>query len=101
MDSTILIGLFRIAQEAFEVALRREAVSSVKLSVESTEHALMVQVADDGKHTAADAKRDMASGPMLSVFHRVRLLKGEAVMLNPPGGGSVFRVTIPLVGNEL
>ncbi|GAC1496610.1 MAG: sensor histidine kinase [Steroidobacteraceae bacterium] len=101
MDSTILIGLFRIAQEAFDVALRREAVSNVKLSVESTQHALTVQLTDDGKHTAAETKRDMASGPMLSVFHRVRLLNGEAVMLTPPAGGSVFRVTIPLVGNEL
>jgi len=91
-----LIALFRIAQEAFDVALRRDAVSAVKLSVETKDHTLTVQLADDGKQTPADTMRDMTSGPMLSVFHRVRLLNGEAVTLSPPEGGSVFRVTIPL-----
>lgn len=96
LDANRLIALFRIAQEAFDVALRRDAVSAVKLSVETGEHALTVQLADDGKHTPADARRDMTSGPMLSVFHRVRLLNGEADMLSLAEGGSVFRVTIPL-----
>jgi signal transduction histidine kinase len=100
MDANILIGLFRIAQEAFDVALRREAVSAVELSVETKDRELMVQLADDGKHTAADAQQDLASGPMLSVFHRVGLLRGEAVLLSPTEGGSVFRVTIPLEKSE-
>ncbi len=96
LDAHRLIALFRIAQEAFDVALRRDAVTAVKLSVETKDHTLTVQLADDGKQTPADTMRDMTSGPMLSVFHRVRLLNGEAVMLSPPEGGSVFRVTIPL-----
>ncbi|HEV7614267.1 MAG TPA: histidine kinase [Steroidobacteraceae bacterium] len=96
LDANRLIALFRIVQEAFDVALRRDAVSAVKLSVETKEHALTVQLADDGKQTPADTMRDLASGPMLSVFHRVRLLSGDAVMLSPAEGGSVFRVTIPL-----
>jgi signal transduction histidine kinase len=96
LEAHRLIALFRIAQEAFDVALRRDAVSAVKLSVETKDHTLTVQLADDGKQTPADTMRDMTSGPMLSVFHRVRLLNGEAVTLSPPEGGSVFRVTIPL-----
>jgi signal transduction histidine kinase len=96
MDANRLIALFRIAQEAFDVALRREAVSAVHLSVDTRDRTLMVQLADDAKLTSADARRDVESGPMLSVFHRVRLLNGEAVMHTPAEGGSVFRVTIPL-----
>ena len=83
LDAHRLIALFRIAQEAFDVALRRDAVSAVKLSVETKEHTLTVQLADDGKQTPADTMRDMTSGTMLSVFHRVRLLNGEAVTLSP------------------
>jgi signal transduction histidine kinase len=96
MGPDSLIALFRIAQESFNVALRHESVSAVSLSVDTTEDALMVQLADDGKQSSADAGRDMASAPMLSVFHRVKHMNGEAVMTSSPEGGSIIRVTIPL-----
>lgn len=96
MDPESLIALFRIAQESFNVALRREAVSAVSLSIDTTEDALTVQLTDDGKQSFADAGGNMASAPMLSVFHRVKQLNGEAVMTSSPDGGSNIRVTIPL-----
>jgi signal transduction histidine kinase len=96
MDPVSLIALFRIAQESFNVALRHESVSAVSLSVDTTEDALMVQLADDGKQSSAEASRDKMSAPMLSVFHRVKHLNGEAVMTSSPEGGSLIRVTIPL-----
>ncbi len=96
MDPESLIALFRIAQESFNVALRREAVSAVTLSIDTTEDELMVQLADDGKQSPADAHGDRASVPMLSVFHRVKQLNGQAVMSSSPDRGSIIRVTIPL-----
>ena len=96
MDPNSLIALFRIAQESFNLALRHESVSAVALSVDTTEDALMVQLEDDGKQSPADARTDLRSTPMLSVFHRVKQLKGEAVITSSPDGGSIIRVTIPL-----
>lgn len=97
MDAHGLITLFRIAQESFNVALRHEAVSAIALFVETKDNTLMVQLADDGMQSSADARRDMVSAPMLSIFHRVRHLHGEAAMTSRSEGGSVFRVTIPLI----
>jgi signal transduction histidine kinase len=95
MEANRLIALFRIAQEAFNIALRQEAVSVVSLSVDSTDDRLMVQLADDRRQSSLDARRGPAS-PMSSIFHRVKQLRGEAAITSPTEGGSVFRVTIPL-----
>ena len=96
MDPNSLIALFRIVQESFNVALRHQSVHAVSLSVDTTEDLLMVQLEDDGKQSPAEARRDMVSAPMLSVFHRVKQLRGEAVVTSPGQGGSIIRVTIPL-----
>jgi signal transduction histidine kinase len=93
MEANRLIALFRIAQEAFNIALRQEAVSVVSLSVDSTDDRLMVQLADDRRQSS---RRDPLSSPMSSIFHRVKQLRGEAAITSPTEGGSVFRVTIPL-----
>ena len=92
MEANRLIALFRIAQEAFNIALRQEAVSVVNLSVDSTDDSLMVQLADDRRQSPLDVRSD----PLSSIFHRVKQLRGEAAITLPTEGGSVFRVTIPL-----
>jgi signal transduction histidine kinase len=96
MEANRLIALFRIAQEAFNIALRQEAVSVVSLSVDSTDDRLMVELADDRRQSSQDARRGPLSTPMSSIFHRVQQLRGEAAITLPTEGGSVFRVTIPL-----
>jgi signal transduction histidine kinase len=96
MEANRLIALFRIAQEAFNVALRQESVSAVSLSVVTTGDKLMVQLADDRRQSSVDAGGDGVSTPMSSIFHRVKQLNGEAVITSPAEGGSVFCVSIPL-----
>jgi signal transduction histidine kinase len=96
MEANRLIALFRIAQEAFNVALQQGSVSLVSLSVETTGGHLMVQLADDRRQPSAGAGRDMLSNPLSSIFHRVKQLNGQAAVMSPAAGGSVFRVTIPL-----
>ena len=96
MEAHRLIDLFRIAQEAFNLALQQKSVSVVSLSVDTTDDRLMVQLADDRKQSSVDARRDGVSTPMFSIFHRVKDLNGEAAITSPTEGGSVFRVTIPL-----
>jgi signal transduction histidine kinase len=96
MEANRLIALFRIAQEAFNVAVQQGSVSLVSLSVETTGGHLMVQLADDRRQASAGAGRDVLSNPMSSIFHRVKQLNGQAAVMSPAAGGCVFRVTIPL-----
>jgi signal transduction histidine kinase len=96
MDANRLIALFRIAQEVFNLALQQDSVSAVSLFVVTTDDRLLVQLADDRKQLSVDAMHDLALAPMLSIFHRVRHLNGEANITSPVEGGSVFRVSIPL-----
>src|SRR6202166_5339997 len=96
MEAHRLIDLFRIAQEAFNLALQQKSVSVVSLSVDTTDDRVMVQLADDRKQSSVDARRDGVSTPMFSIFHRVKDLNGEAAITSPTEGGSVFRVSIPL-----
>jgi signal transduction histidine kinase len=96
MDANRLIALFRIAQEAFNVALQQESVRVVSLSVENTDGHLMVQLADDRRPPSSTAGRELLSSPMSSIFHRVKQLNGQTAVMSPAAGGSVFRVTIPL-----
>jgi signal transduction histidine kinase len=93
MESDRLIGLFRIAQEAFNLALQQESVSLVSLSVETSDDKLMLKMADDRKQSSADS--GPVSTAILSIFHRAKHLNGEAE-ISSADGGSVFRVTIPL-----
>src|ERR1700722_14728628 len=96
MEANRLIALFRIAQEALNVALQQESVSRVTLSVETTGGHLTVQLADDRRQSSRPTGREGLSNPMSSFFHRVKQLHGQAAVMSPAAGGSVFRVTIPL-----
>jgi signal transduction histidine kinase len=96
MDAARLIALFRIAQESFNVALQRESVSALTLTVTANDNALTIQLADDGKASATDAAADPLPAPMLAILHRVRGLKGEVVTTPRNEGGSVLRITVPV-----
>lgn len=93
MEANRLIALFRIVQEAFNVALRQESVSLISLAVETTEGNLTVQLTDDRGQPSATP---VLSNPMSSIFHRVKQLNGQAAVMSPAAGGSVFRVAIAL-----
>lgn len=95
MEANRLIALFRIVQEAFNVALQQTSVSAVSLTVESTGGQLMVQLADDRAQPTAAPVPDQPSSPLSSIFHRVKQLDGQAAVTSPADGGSIFRVTVP------
>jgi signal transduction histidine kinase len=96
MDAGSLIALFRIAQESFNVALQRESVSALTLTVSANDNSLTMQLTDDGKRSASEGADNPILAPMLAILHRVRGLKGEAVMTPRTGGGSVLRITVPV-----
>jgi signal transduction histidine kinase len=95
MDANRLIALFRIAQESFDLALQRDSVSAVNLTVDTTDDMLTLQLTDDGKQSQAETVLP-ASTAVLAILHRVKHLHGQASMTSPSEGGSTFRVSVPL-----
>ena len=100
MPADTLITLFRIAQESVNVALRRESVSALTLTVVANDNTLTIQLTDDGKHAACEDGREPVPASMLAILHRVRRLKGEAVVTRSAGGVSLLRVTVPIAQDE-
>jgi signal transduction histidine kinase len=96
MDADRLIGLFRIAQELFKLALQRESLSALALDVTVKDGVFNLQMTMDGKDSVAAQGRPPVSVPMLSIMHRVRQLRGAAAITSPPGGSAVFCVTVPV-----
>ena len=93
MDPNSLITLFRIAQESFNVAIQRKAVSAINLTVSAPQDTLTLQLKDNGNRSSPD---EMTSGPILSILHRVKNLKGNVIMTSPDEGGSMLQITVPL-----
>jgi signal transduction histidine kinase len=96
MEADRLISLFRIAQELFNLALQRKSLSALALAVTVTHGVFRLQMTMDGKQPVPAAGRPPVSVPMLSIMHRVRQLKGHAVITSPPEGGASFCVTVPV-----
>jgi signal transduction histidine kinase len=96
LDAARLIALFRIAQESFNIALQREAVRTLTLTVSANDNSLTMQLTDDGKRPAPEDTVDPTPAAMLAILHRVRGLKGEAITTPRSGGGSVLRITVPV-----
>jgi signal transduction histidine kinase len=97
MDADRLIGLFRVAQELFNLALQRESLSALALAVTVKDGVFRLQMTMDGKDPIPAEGRPPVSVPMLSIMHRVRRLKGEAAFTSPPDGSAVYRVAVPVV----
>ena len=96
MDADRLISLFRIAQELFNLALQRESLSALALAVTVKDGVFRLQMTMDGKHRVPAEGRPPVSVAMLSIMHRVRQLKGDAVLTSPPEGSALFCVAVPV-----
>jgi signal transduction histidine kinase len=93
LDEDTLIELFRIAQESFDLALQRDSVHAVSLSIDTTAQALTLRLTDDGGRAEVGAA---SSSPILAILHRVKHLRGEASIAEPNEGGHSFRVSVPI-----
>jgi signal transduction histidine kinase len=91
MDMSALIALFRIAQEAFSLLLQHQGLSEVRLSIETTGNAFIMQLSGDGIPPPTGVR----SAVLSSMFHRTRNIGGKLSIIVPVSGGSSFQVSLP------
>lgn len=103
-DEQIPLGtqetLFRIVQEGFANIARHARASSVWLSLRRQNHALLLEIGDDGQgfDLPCDAKRSGQGGMGLAnVRERVGTLGGSVTIWSQPGNGTTLHIYVPLL----
>src|SRR5947207_14163856 len=95
-DAEIADHLYRIAQEAVNNALKHAGPSEIRIALECRDHALVLEVDDDGEGFGETALS--ADGIGLRVMrYRARLIDGDLGIGSPPAGGTRIscRVKLP------
>jgi signal transduction histidine kinase len=75
--------------------MRHAAASRVDVSLKKKDHALIVEVRDNGIGIIEGRSFGSQSFGLIGIRERVRLLGGEAVIRGKPGEGTLVRVTLP------
>ncbi|MEO7206745.1 MAG: histidine kinase [Steroidobacteraceae bacterium] len=89
------IVLFRIAQEALSIALKRDAVKSADLTVRADPANFWMRFSDDGTPGAEEQSDDPAM-LLASMRHRIRVLGGKVEISNSEAGATALTVWMPL-----
>ncbi len=95
-DAEVAGHLYRIAQEAVSNALKHAAPSEIRIALECRDHALVLEVDDNGE--GLDETASPADGIGLRVMrYRARLIEGDLGIGSPPAGGTRIscRVKLP------
>src|SRR3984957_2571684 len=94
-ESHAATTIFRIAQEAISLALKRTPVKSAALPVSVHHGNFWMRFSDDG---APNAETQIADPAMIlsSMRHRIRALGGHLQLLRAGAGTTVLIVSIPL-----
>lgn len=88
------VGLYRIAQEALQNALRHAAAARVMLRLEASPDRLCLTVEDDGRGFAIEDAAEGRFG-LLGMRERARLLGGSFQIESAPGAGTRITAEVP------
>jgi signal transduction histidine kinase len=94
-ESRAAIALFRIAQEALSIALKRASVKSTDLTVCVDHGGFWMRFSDDGTPNAKTQSEDPAL-ILASMRHRIRMLGGSVQITRTEAGATVLTVWMPL-----
>jgi len=87
-------GLYRIAQEALNNALKHAAATSVTVRVRADEEWVTLEVADDGVGFDPDAVGEMGRLGLASMRERAEGLGGSLTIASASGQGTRVKVTV-------
>lgn len=91
----VATSLFRIAQEALSIALKRASVKSTDLTVCVDHGNFSMRFSDDGVPSAEMRTEDPAM-ILASIRHRIRMLGGSLQFFSAEAGATVLTVSMPL-----
>ncbi|HEX5716696.1 MAG TPA: sensor histidine kinase, partial [Thermoanaerobaculia bacterium] len=94
LPPAVEVGLYRIAQEALQNALRHAAASRIFLRLETSSDRVRLVVQDDGKGFPEEATSSRFG--LVGMRERARLLGGSFQVESSPGAGTRITAEIPL-----
>lgn len=93
-------GLFGVAQEALNNALKHAAATHVLVRVQMTPQTAVLEVKDNGQGFDLATLPERQGVGMSSMRERVEKLVGVLTINSSPGQGAVVRVQVPLQGRQ-
>jgi PAS domain S-box-containing protein len=87
-------GLYRIAQEALNNALKHASASSVTVRIEADDEQVALEIEDNGIGLVPDAADDQGGLGLGSMRERAQKLGGTLTILSEPGKGTTVRVRL-------
>jgi signal transduction histidine kinase len=94
-ESHAAIALFRIAQEALSIVLKRVSVKSADLTVSVNQGNFWMSFSDDGVSNA-ETPTEAPAMILASMRHRVRVLGGTVAISRTDAGATVLTISMPL-----
>lgn len=94
LSPAIEVGLFRVAQEALQNALRHAAARRVMLRLEASPGRVRLTVEDDGQGFTIEDTAEGRFG-LLGMRERARLLGGTLQIESAPGAGTRITAEVP------
>jgi two-component system sensor histidine kinase UhpB len=94
-ESHEAIALFRIAQEALSIVLKRASVKSASLTVSVNQGNFWMSFSDDGVPNSETQTEDPAM-ILASIRHRIRVLGGTVQISRTDAGTTILTVAMPL-----
>jgi PAS domain S-box-containing protein len=99
-DTMITTAIFRIVQEALTNVMRHAVASRVNVGLKKKDHALIVEVRDNGIGITEGRIIGSKSFGLIGIRERVLLLGGKVAISGNPGEGTLVRVTLPIGEGE-
>jgi signal transduction histidine kinase len=90
------LGLYRIAQEALNNALKHAAATTVVVHLRKANGRVELEVVDDGLGFQPEAVRDRGGMGLESICQRAEGLGGTATIRSAPGEGTSVKVVADL-----
>lgn len=97
LPPAVEVGLYRIAQEAIQNALRHAAAAHVELRLETSSDRVRLTVQDDGKGFPDGASSGRFG--LVGMRERARLLGGSFQVESSPGAGTRITAEVPYDSN--
>jgi signal transduction histidine kinase len=92
-------GLYRVAQEALNNALKHAQATHVTISVRADGERAELTVADDGRGFDREAVRDRGGLGLVGMRERAERLGGTLTVEAAPGTGTTIRLSLPIGGS--
>lgn len=97
LPAAVEVATYRIVSEGLTNLVRHARASSARVALTGGAGSLVIEVSDDG--VGISSERTAGVG-LLSLRERAAELGGSTAVSCPPGGGTVVRVELPVVGGD-